>query len=67
MLGGMLQDTISRPRTAQVLPMADTDGARRSAWLSWRPKRRRSVAVLSVAELAECTCPELCDRDHPNE
>jgi len=23
--------------------------------------------VLSIAELADCVCPELCDRDHPNE
>ena len=23
-----------------------------------------SVRVLSTAELAECTCPEFCERDH---
>jgi hypothetical protein len=23
--------------------------------------------VLSTAELAECTCPEFCERDHGNE
>jgi hypothetical protein len=23
-----------------------------------------SVIVLSTAELAECTCPEFCERDH---
>jgi hypothetical protein len=23
-----------------------------------------SVKVLSTAELAECTCPEFCERDH---
>jgi hypothetical protein len=23
-----------------------------------------SLAVLSTAELAECTCPEWCERDH---
>ncbi len=23
--------------------------------------------VLSIADTAECTCPEYCDRDHANE
>ena len=23
-----------------------------------------STAVLTTAELAECTCPEFCERDH---
>ena len=26
--------------------------------------REGSVMVLSTAELAECTCPEWCERDH---
>jgi hypothetical protein len=25
---------------------------------------RASVIVLSTAELAECTCPDWCERDH---
>jgi hypothetical protein len=25
------------------------------------------MPVLSAAELAECTCPEFCERDHGNE
>jgi hypothetical protein len=36
-------------------------------WLRWRPKRPAHPHVLSVAELAECMCPDLCDRDHANE
>ena len=30
------------------------------------PDRREqgSVIVLTTAELAECTCPEFCERDH---
>ena len=28
------------------------------------PERRDSVAVLTTAELAECTCPDFCERDH---
>jgi hypothetical protein len=36
-------------------------------WLAWRPQRPEERAVLSVAELAACHCPDLCDRDHANE
>jgi hypothetical protein len=40
----------------------------RLTWLGWRPESRREQAqVLTVAELSECRCPDLCDRDHPNE
>ncbi len=28
------------------------------------PRKDATVIVLSTAELAECTCPDLCDRDH---
>jgi len=28
------------------------------------PDRPASVIVLTTAELAECTCPEFCERDH---
>jgi hypothetical protein len=41
--------------------------ARRNPWLSWRPKRPAGFQVLSVAELSECTCPEICHRDHGND
>jgi hypothetical protein len=27
-------------------------------------RKESKVVVLSSAELAECTCPEWCDRDH---
>jgi hypothetical protein len=27
----------------------------------------RAPYVLSIADTAECTCPEYCDRDHANE
>jgi hypothetical protein len=36
-------------------------------WLHWRPARPARSQVLSVADLAECTCPDLCDRDHGND
>jgi hypothetical protein len=41
--------------------------ARRNPWLSWRPKRPARFQVLTVAELSECTCPEICHRDHGND
>ena len=28
------------------------------------PRREATILVLSSAELAECTCPDHCDRDH---
>ncbi|MGB8003330.1 MAG: hypothetical protein WCF27_03620 [Gaiellaceae bacterium] len=27
-------------------------------------QRPASIVVLSTAELAECNCPEFCERDH---
>ncbi len=31
------------------------------------PVEAPSGAALSAAELAECTCPDFCERDHGNE
>ena len=28
------------------------------------PARRASILVLTTAELAPCTCPDSCERDH---
>ena len=28
------------------------------------PRKEGTLIVLSSAELAECTCPDHCDRDH---
>jgi hypothetical protein len=36
-------------------------------WLLWRAETPTAAGILSVAELAECRCPDLCDRDHENE
>ncbi len=32
--------------------------------LEEREAARASIVVLTTAELAECTCPEFCERDH---
>jgi hypothetical protein len=72
MVWGM-QNILHLPgRSNEPRPMAgndriDPEAARMNPWLLWRPKRPARTHVLSVAELAECTCPELCHRDHGNE
>lgn len=67
----MLQDIWSQPRygrsTATSEDRLDINDARMNPWLRWRPEAPSRPQVLSVAELAECTCPGLCDRDHANE
>jgi hypothetical protein len=73
MVVGMLNNIVSAQATVPAArPTPVSDGSRPfairpNAWLNWRPKRHPRPQVLSVAELAECTCPDLCDRDHPNE
>jgi hypothetical protein len=73
MVVGMLNHIVSAPAgSGAARPTPGSDGSRAYAinpnvWLNWRPKRGPREHVLSVAELAECTCPDLCDRDHANE
>jgi hypothetical protein len=73
MVGGMLNHIVSAQATGPASRLTSvSDGSRPfairpNAWLNWRPKRHPRPQVLSVAELAECTCPDLCDRDHANE
>ena len=67
----MLQHTWTQsPLRRETTPADDrinVEAARMNPWLRWRPKHLKPAPVLSVAELAECTCPDLCDRDHANE
>jgi hypothetical protein len=67
----MLQNTWSQPRLGRSarapLHRVDVQAARLNPWLLWRAEVPARPQVLSVAELAECTCPDLCDRDHANE
>jgi hypothetical protein len=69
----MLNHIVSAQATGRrAQPTSVSNGShayaiRPDAWVNWRPKRRPRPQVLSVAELAECTCPDLCDRDHANE
>lgn len=43
------------------------DAGRSNPWLLWRPELPQETDTLTVAELAECRCPDLCNRDHANE
>lgn len=56
-----------------ALPLAPTSTApdprypHAEQWLLWSLEEPRESPRLSVAEMAECRCPDLCDRDHQNE
>ena len=43
-------------------PTPDQDSV--NPWLLWRIQDADEPQVLSIAEMAECRCPDLCDRDH---
>lgn len=49
------------PRRA---PRPSPDQAAINPWLLWRIEDPEEPERLSIAELAECRCPDLCDRDH---
>ena len=40
---------------------------RQLRWRRWRVSQPAEPELLSSAELSECTCPDLCQRDHDNE
>lgn len=68
----MLYDTYTdrrpgRPAVAVAERPIDPGQARMNPWLLWRPERPHAPQVLTVAEMAECLCPDLCNRDHGNE
>ena len=49
-------------------PQRPADGpTTTNPWLLWSVETPADRQVLSVAEMAECCCPDLCDRDHANE
>jgi len=55
--------TATRPQTRSLTGEAQSA----TAWLHWRPEVPDEPRRLTVAELAECLCPDSCDRDHSNE
>ncbi|MDP9244480.1 MAG: hypothetical protein M3O77_05295 [Chloroflexota bacterium] len=61
----MFTSTPTPTRTRAPRPAPGNPG--NNPWLLWSIETPAERQVLSVAELAECSCPDLCDRDHPNE
>ncbi len=57
---------IQTPTSTRPQRPAD-DAATINPWLLWNVETPADRQVLSVAEMAECRCPDLCDRDHANE
>lgn len=57
--------TSPTPTPVRTSPASHAD--QDAAWLQWRPDTPAEPDVLTVAELTECRCPDLCDRDHANE
>jgi hypothetical protein len=55
------------PPAARTQRPIEAGEAGMNPWLLWRPDGPRERELLSVAELAECACPDLCNRDHVNE
>ncbi|MDP9249745.1 MAG: hypothetical protein M3O78_00015 [Chloroflexota bacterium] len=60
---GMAMMTLTLPQTHSSASRADWA----NAWLQWSLELPEEPRRLSVAELAECHCPDLCDRDHGND
>jgi hypothetical protein len=48
----------------RVMEAATVDNTGFGRGLRDIPRKDVTLVVLSTAELAECTCPDLCDRDH---
>ncbi len=55
------------PTQVTLPPRPVAAAARMNPWLLWRPEMPSEGGVLCVAELAECGCPDICNRDHGNE
>lgn len=58
----MYTTTVSSPSRRTVRPTPDQ--AAINPWLLWRIEDSSEPQALSIAEMAECSCPDLCDRDH---
>jgi len=54
------------PRQPTMLAASATLVAlpQRLNWRTWRAAQPEEREVLTSAELSECTCPDICQRDH---
>ncbi len=53
--------------TLTQAPPPPRRGLQADSWLLWRLELPEQPSPLTVADLAECLCPDLCNRDHDNE
>ena len=54
----------TRTMNTRVMEAATVDTTGFGRGLRDVPRKDAGLIVLSTAELAECTCPDHCDRDH---
>jgi hypothetical protein len=59
----LVSPTRSRPPSRGPRVPSDVN----NPWLLWSIETPAERELLTVAELAECHCPDLCNRDHDNE
>lgn len=58
----------TQPHTPTARPSRRLgDDQQFNPWLLWSVETPAEREVLTSAELSECRCPDLCDRDHANE
>lgn len=67
MITDIYTDRGRREAVAVTRRPVEAGQARMNPWLLWRPEGPPQPRMLTVAELAECSCPDLCNRDHVNE
>ncbi len=53
--------------TLTQIPAPPRPRLRADSWMLWKVELPEEPTRLTVAELAECLCPDLCNRDHDNE
>jgi len=61
-----MNTTLTLPTLSPQRPIIRSD-PRVDAWMEWRADTPEEPNRLTIAELDECRCPDLCNRDHVNE
>lgn len=64
-----IQRLTHRPRrpNIHVAPPSLVAMRQRLNWRTWSTGQPIQPEILTSAELSECTCPEMCHRDHQND
>jgi hypothetical protein len=62
--------SLTQPMRGPAMSVGSVDGGaskRRLRWRRWRVATIEEPERLTSAELSECTCPDLCQRDHDHD